>query len=71
MAIMADENEEYQKANLSDLVKALTDGKFDAINERLNSLEDSVRNTLDISVSGTEVKLTYPTEHTDIKILKS
>ncbi|WP_217555889.1 hypothetical protein [Vibrio metschnikovii] len=71
MTIMADENEEYQKANLTTVVKEITDEKFDAINERLNSLEDSVRNTLDILVSGTEVKLTYPTEHTDIKILKS
>ncbi|WP_217522079.1 hypothetical protein [Vibrio metschnikovii] len=68
---MTDEKSEYQKANLTTVVKELTDEKFDAINERLNSLEGSVRNTLDILVSGTEVKLTYPAEHTDIKVLKS
>lgn len=64
---MVNQKSEDQKATLADLVKALT-GKN---NERLNSLEDSVRKTLDILVSGAEVKLTYPAEHTGIKVLKS
>ncbi|EOH0516395.1 hypothetical protein D6V26_08945 [Vibrio cholerae] len=67
---MINQKPENQKANLTDLVKALTD-KIDAVNQQVDALEELVRNTLDILVSGTEVKLTYPTEHTDIKISKS
>ncbi|ENC6733199.1 hypothetical protein ABKZ05_003940 [Vibrio navarrensis] len=37
----------------------------------IGSVGVSCSRTLDILVSGTEVKLTYPAEHTDIKILKS
>ncbi|MBN8142964.1 hypothetical protein [Vibrio vulnificus] len=48
------------------IFRGFEDGK-----SNIGSVVTPVHNTLDISVAGTDVKLTYPVEHTDIKILKS